>query len=94
MPRINGQILRWAREAAGLTPDQAVRKLQLRSARGVSGTERLRNLEENEEAPSRAMLVKMAKQYRRPLLTFYMSAPPDAVIEVKTFAPSSGLFAR
>jgi len=26
--------------------------------------------------PSRPLLVKMAKQYRRPLLVFYMSKPP------------------
>ena len=87
MPSVNGEILRWARETAGLTPEQAVVKLQLTAARGVEAVERLRRLEENEESPTRPMLVKMAKQYRRPLVTFYMTAPPRRGIEDRTFAP-------
>lgn len=42
----------------------------------MPAVERLAALERGDEAPSRPMLVKMAKQYRRPLLAFYMSAPP------------------
>ena len=76
MPRVNPAILLWARETAGLTVEDAVQKLGIREARGVPGTDRLAALEAGDEAPTRPMLVKMAKQYRRPLLTFYMSAPP------------------
>jgi Zn-dependent peptidase ImmA (M78 family) len=76
MPRVNPEILVWARETAGLTPDDAVRKLGIRDARGMSAADRLAALEKGEALPTRPMLVKMAKQYRRPLLTFYMSAPP------------------
>lgn len=75
MPKINSDILRWARETAGLTHDEAAKKLKLGEARGVTGIERLKALESGTE-PTRPMLVKMAKKYRRPLLTFYMSAPP------------------
>lgn len=75
MPKINSDILRWARETAGLTHDEAAKKLNLGEARGVTGIERLKALESGTE-PTRPMLVKMAKKYRRPLLTFYMSAPP------------------
>lgn len=71
MPRVNPEILRWARETAGLSPAEAVRKLSLREARGVAPTDRLAALESGEVEPTRPMLVKMAKQYRRPLLTFY-----------------------
>ena len=39
-------------------------------------SDRLRALETGEALPTRPTLVKMAKQYRRPLVTFYMSAPP------------------
>ena len=76
MPNVNPEILRWARETAGLTLEDAVQKLKISKARGVPALDRLAALEAGEEAPTRPMLVKMAKQYRRPLLTFYMSAPP------------------
>ncbi len=76
MPRVNPDILRWARETAGLTAEEAVEKLQLLPARGASPVERLAALEAGEDVPTRPMLVKMAKHYRRPLLTFYLSAPP------------------
>ncbi len=76
MPRVNAAILRWARETAGLDAEEAVAKLNLREARGLSPLERLEALEAGETEPTRPMLVKMAKRYRRPLLTFYLSAPP------------------
>ena len=76
MPSVNPNILQWARETAGLTPEQAVERLQLRPTRGVSALERLEALESGVAHPSRALLVRMAKQYRRPLVTFYMSQRP------------------
>ena len=76
MPHVNGQILTWARETAGLTREQAVEKLEIKDARGVSALDRLILLESEKEAPSRAMLVKMARHYRRPLIAFYLSGPP------------------
>ena len=60
----------WARETAGLTLEQAA------SALGLTSTVRLEKIEVGEELPSRALLIKMSKQYRRSLLTFYLSAPP------------------
>lgn len=76
MPRINPDILRWARETAGLTPEEAAKKLQLREAKGASSVERLAALEAGEVSPTRPMLVKMTRAYHRPLLTFYLSSPP------------------
>ena len=76
MPRVNPEILRWARETAGLTVDEAAKKIQLREARGVSPAERLAALETGEAEPTRPLLLRMAKQYRRPLLTFYLPKPP------------------
>ncbi len=76
MPRVNPEILIWARETARLTPEEAVKKLQLRPAWGASALERLAALEAGEDLPTRPMLVRMAQHYRRPLLTFYLSAPP------------------
>lgn len=76
LPNVNPDILVWARETAGLTPQEAVKKLGLRDAHGLAAAERLAALEEGDAAPTRPMLLKMSKHYRRPLLTFYMSAPP------------------
>lgn len=76
MPKVKSEILRWARETAGLTPTEAAEKLHLREVEGMPPITRLARLETGEIEPTRPMLVKMAKLYRRPLLTFYMSAPP------------------
>lgn len=76
MPKVNSDIMRWARETAGLTPEEAVKKIGLKDARGVPALDRLDALESGGDEPTRPMLVKMAKHYRRPLLAFYMSAPP------------------
>jgi len=76
MPRVNPDILLWARETAGLTQEDAAQKLGVSAAYGLTRVERMANWETGEAEPTRALLVKMAKQYRRPLLTFYMSAPP------------------
>lgn len=76
MPRVNPEILRWARETANLTLEDAVGRLKLLPKKGISAAARLRALELGDEIPSRAMLVKMARHYRRPLLTFYLATPP------------------
>ncbi len=76
MPAVNPAILSWARDSAGLSVEQAVAKLPLKAAYGKSPVERLEELEAGVREPSRPMLVQMAKQYRRPLVTFYLSKPP------------------
>ncbi|MEM5299956.1 ImmA/IrrE family metallo-endopeptidase [Burkholderia sp. JPY481] len=75
MPQVNPKILVWAREAAGLGIDEAAKSLQLGGAR-QSGHEALEEYEQGAKAPSRPLLLKMAKVYRRPLLTFYLQQPP------------------
>lgn len=76
MPQVIPEILRWARETAGLSPEDAVKKLGIKDARGVAAIDRLAALENGEVPPTRAMLSKMARKYRRPLLTFYLAQPP------------------
>ena len=76
MPEVNPEILSWARETAGLTPEEASKKLGFKDARKRTAVERLRAYEGGQDFPSRSVLVNMAKQYRRPLLTFYLSKPP------------------
>ena len=76
MPSVSPEILVWARETAGLTREEAARKLGIRDARGVAAVARLNALETGDASPTRPMIERMAKQYRRPLLTFYLPTPP------------------
>ena len=95
MPRVNPDILKWARETAGLTREDAVAKLSIRDARGTAAIDRLRALEIGETSPTRAMLSRMAKQYRRPLLTFYLAHPPRRGNRGRDFrAPATDRSAR
>lgn len=73
MPKINPEILIWARERAGLTVDDAARGIGLTGERAA---ERLLAMESGELEPTRRQVGEMAKRYRRPLLAFYMPAPP------------------
>lgn len=90
MPEVNPEILIWARETAGLTPGEAAWKLGFRDSGVSSATEKLAVLEAGHKAPSRAQLVKMADQYRRPLLAFYLPQPPrkgDRGADFRTLSP-------
>ncbi len=76
MPRVNPEIMVWARETAGLTEEEAAKKLGLQDSSRSSAVEKLAAIEHGEKEPSRPQLVRMAAQYHRPLLTFYLSDPP------------------
>lgn len=76
MPAVNHEILQWARTTAGLPPEVAARKLDIGDARGLSGVERLAALEDGRVQPTPALLRRMAEQYRRPLVSFYLKSVP------------------
>lgn len=76
MPKINPEILKWARESAGFSLDEAASNLSLNATQDKTAIERLLDLEEGRSDPSRSMLLKMSKKYHRPLLVFYLSEPP------------------
>ena len=65
MPQVSPDILRWARETAGLTREDAARKLAIRDTKTAMAVDRLRAMEDGERPPTRAMLSRMAKQYHR-----------------------------
>lgn len=91
MPQVNPDILRWARETAGLSQEDAVKKLGIKDAWGVAAVDRLAALENGEVLPTRAMLSRMARKYRRPLVTFYLAQPPRRGDWGKDFrAPMTG----
>ncbi|MBC8401509.1 MAG: ImmA/IrrE family metallo-endopeptidase [Candidatus Marinimicrobia bacterium] len=76
MPKVNPEILQWARESAYLTTEDAAKKLEIHDLDDLTASDRLTLLESGEVEPSRPLLLKMANKYRRPLLVFYMSHPP------------------
>jgi len=76
MPAVNPEILQWARTTAGLPPEVAAHKLEIGDVRGVSGVERLAALEDGTAQPTPALLRRMAEQYRRPLVSFYLKSVP------------------
>ena len=76
MPQVNPDILRWAGETAGLSREEAARKLAIADTKTAMAIDRLRAMEDGERPPTRAMLSRMAKQYHRPLVAFYLSQPP------------------
>jgi Zn-dependent peptidase ImmA (M78 family)/transcriptional regulator with XRE-family HTH domain len=76
MPDVKPEIMLWARETAGLSLGRAAVAIGLKDTRKGRAVERLAALEAGQESPSRALLTKMAEKYHRPLLTFYLDAPP------------------
>lgn len=76
MPAVNPNILKWARTTAGLSLTDAAKGIQLNSAHGKTGAERLAELEVGEIQPTRTQLKRMAKKYNRPVITFYLKEPP------------------
>lgn len=74
--QINPAILVWARESAGLDLKDAAKKLALSDSKDGSSMDKLLELERGARRPTRNQLNRIAKTYRRPLLTFYMAAPP------------------
>lgn len=76
MPSVNPQILQWARETAGMSVESAADRLSLKDTRRISGADKLRALENGASEPDRNILTRMAKTYRRPLISFYLRQPP------------------
>lgn len=73
---VNPEILVWARNTAGFTVEGAARALGFNDTRDRSAAQRLSAYEAGDEEPSRSVLLKMSKAYRRALLVFYLSEPP------------------
>ncbi|MCY4673134.1 MAG: XRE family transcriptional regulator [Bacteroidetes bacterium] len=91
MPTVNPEILVWARETAGLTPQEAVRKIRLHDSRGMTAVDKLIAMERGDKDPTRANLAQMAKHYRRPLLAFYLSQPPPTTTRGVDFRTIPGI---
>jgi Zn-dependent peptidase ImmA (M78 family) len=67
---VEPDILRWARDTAGLSVDEAARSLQ-------TNPEKVQAWEDGDGHPSMAQLRRMATTYRRLLSDFYLPKAPD-----------------
>ena len=85
MPKLNPDILRWARNTAGLSLEEAAHAIELNDAHGIPGPQRLAALEAGNEEPTRPLLLRMAKAYRRSLLVFYLEKEPKTGDRGKDF---------
>nr|NKQ99653.1 helix-turn-helix transcriptional regulator [Escherichia coli] len=73
---INPKLLAWARQAAGMTLEDAASKIGIQPSATSSAAEKLQALESGERFPTRTQLAKIATVYRRPVVTFYLAQPP------------------
>lgn len=73
---LNPDIFVWARDAAGLSVDEAAQALGFKDTHDRTAAERLQAMEAGEEEPSRSVLINMARAYHRSLLVFYLNEPP------------------
>lgn len=82
---INPEILRWAREDAGITASEVAYALGLKEKKGRSPEERYFALERGEEGVSWSRVKRLADFYRKPITTFFMRRPPLRSIGVADF---------
>lgn len=94
MPKVNPEVLKWARETAGLSLQDAADKVGIKDARGATGPERLQALESGVGHPTRPQLLRMAQHYRRPLLALYLPIPPRQAERGEDFRTLPTEFAR
>jgi Zn-dependent peptidase ImmA (M78 family) len=88
---INPDILSWARKEANLSPPKAALKAGIKDLKargkkeGVSSSLRLERWEKGIDTPTFPQLQKLAKAYRRPLLTFFLPTRPKKEVHLLDF---------
>jgi Zn-dependent peptidase ImmA (M78 family)/transcriptional regulator with XRE-family HTH domain len=84
---VNHIILEWARRQTDYTPEQAVARAGIKGlkSRGLTAEERLVKWESGQEKPTLNELELIAKAYRRPLITFFLSEPPRVETRLQDF---------
>ncbi|MCF6364150.1 MAG: ImmA/IrrE family metallo-endopeptidase [Gammaproteobacteria bacterium] len=79
---INGEVLKWARESAGLTIDEVVQKMK----RKRITYELVESWEQSAETPTYSQLERLAYEvYKRPLAIFFFPEPPAEVTAKQSF---------
>lgn len=88
---VNPALLRWARDTAGLSLPEAARRAKIEPLKGRKDKpartpeERLAAWEAGEVPPTLGQLEALAKVYYRPLVTFFLSTPPERVAPLADF---------
>lgn len=88
---INKDILVWARKEANLSTPHAASKAKIKELKtrgrkeGISSEARLDRWEKGIETPTYNQLKQLAKAYRRPVLTFFLSKPPIKQTRLEDF---------
>lgn len=88
---VNHNILVWARKEANLSLNRAAQKAKISEIKKRGSIEpltpplRLERWENNDGSPTYAQLIKLAKAYRRPVLTFFLSNPPKREVNLLDF---------
>ncbi len=79
---VNGEVLKWARESAGLTIDEVVQRLN----RKRITYDLIESWEQNVELPTYSQLERLAYEiYKRPLAIFFFPEPPQEVTVEQSF---------
>lgn len=73
---LNPEVLRWARETAGLGVDVAASKLGLRNGKHATAEQQLDAIESGQRSVTRSLVERMAKVYHRSLIAFFVAEPP------------------
>lgn len=76
MTRSNPAVLKWAREKAGLTEEEAARMIRISAKKGLTPVERLARMEAGREVPSTATLKAMSRQYLTSMAVLGLPQPP------------------
>lgn len=92
--RINPDVFRWARETAGLSVAEAAERLGLKDTSRATAIDKLRQLESGDRMPSRTTLERAVTAYRRPLIVFYMAAPPKRGERAADFRTQAGAVSK
>jgi Zn-dependent peptidase ImmA (M78 family) len=76
MSMINPSVLLWARKDAALSLSEAAFRLGFRNSSVLTAEEKLSLIEQGDKEVSKSQLEKMARIYRKSLLTLYSSSIP------------------
>lgn len=81
--RVTPRVLRWAREAAGYSPDEVATKLGQVSKKITPET--VTEWETGDALPRLTALKKLAEIYKRPMAVFFLRTPPPEPPPPKNF---------
>ena len=86
----NPSMLAWARQAAGLSKEEAARSVGLAASKRSTAVDKLVAIESGAMHPTRHQLLRFADAYRRPPTVFYLASPPAPGRRDEDFRTTTG----